>query len=245
MEEKGQSWLVNRWSSTSLIGGREEEGEGDYHNPLRPRQGEGRGGRVRSDGRMGSHYRIRNSKGSFGRADSRQGHDDRGDEDRAEIPGPDFVNPDQEEAELLDSNYDEAGIDLDINEVEMRKIILGRVGGWVDWAVGWMDVRGEEFDEGVDEGDEVEDGRERGLGDDAVEGGEGGGGDGARGELDAVELERRLKGKIGGRDERGEIGVEGGGVDGAGGVDKPVEGEQAGVWDDAKWLLGVARKVVL
>jgi len=28
-------------------------------------------------------------------------------------------------------------------------------------------------------------------------------------------------------------------------VGKPPEGEQAGVWSDAKWLLGVAKKVAL
>lgn len=59
---------------------------------------------------------------------------------------PDFVNLDERDREEQDDV-----VDL-VDEGEMRKLVLGRVGGWVDWMVGWMDFRGlREDDEGEEE----------------------------------------------------------------------------------------------
>ncbi len=122
---------------------------------------------------------------------------------------PDFVNGgDGEEEEEVD-------------EGEMRRVVMGRVGGWVDWAVGWMDFRGE--GEGEDED------------------GDGDGEVGKRGELDAGELKRRLRGKKGGDEEVESAG--GSGSEGTGSVGAAPE--IASVWGDAKWLLGVARKAAV
>ena len=129
-----------------------------------------------------------------------------------EVVGPDFVDVDEE---------DEEGEGEEVDEGEMKKVVMGRVGGWVDWAVGWMDFRGEGEEEGED--DNVE------------EGGEGESKEGP----DPVELQKRLRRKKK-RDEELEVGDGDGGV-----VRPPPEDGQAGTWSDAKWLLGVATKVAL
>lgn len=67
---------------------------------------------------------------------------------------PDFVNLDERDRE-----EQEDVVDL-VDEGEMRKLVLSRVGGWVDWMVGWMDFRGfHEEDEGED--DKVEEDEEK------------------------------------------------------------------------------------
>jgi len=162
---------------------------------------------------MGSRSRLqmgntRSRRGSVGREGLGRDGADEG-EGREEVMGPDFVDVDEEEEEGREGE--------DVDEGEMRKVVMGRVGGWVDWAVGWMDMRGEDVD---DDGDE-------GAGEEGVAG--------TKGELDPVELQKRLRRKK--RDEE----LEGG----TSAVGKPPEGEQAGVWSDAKWLLGVAKKVAL
>ena len=58
---------------------------------------------------------------------------------------PDFVNLDERDRE-----EQEDVVDL-VDEGEMRKLILGRVGGWVDWMVGWMDFRGSREEDEVDD----------------------------------------------------------------------------------------------
>lgn len=186
-----------RRSSTSLTGeGDEEEGEG---------RGDEGGYREVGGGRSGGYSRV----GSRRRLQLRSRRESLGgegvDADEAEeMTGPDFVDVDEE---------GRGGEDVD--EGEMRRVVMGRVGGWVDWAVGWMDMRGEDVeDEGASE--------EEGVA-------------GTKGGLDPVELQKRLRRKK--RDEELEGGTRG--------VGKPPEGEQAGVWSDAKWLLGVASKVAL
>jgi len=83
-------------------------------------------------------------------------------------------------------------------------------------------MRGEEdAEDAEDDGDEEHGGEGEGV---------------TRGELDSVELQKRLRRKTK-RDKELEVGTSG--------VGKPPEGEQAGVWTDAKWLLGMARKVAL
>lgn len=140
----------------------------------------------------------------------------RGDREEEDV-GPDFVDVEDDE--------EEEGEEVD--EGEMKRVVMGRVGGWVDWAVGWMDFRGE-----------GEDGEEEGEGDpDVVEEVRGEGV--VKGELDPVELQKRLRRKKR-KDEEVEIG-------GGESMDNPVGSapERAGVWSDAKWLLGVATKAAL
>ena len=151
----------------------------------------------------GSRSRLQSRRGSMGGVPEMN---------EEEVVGPDFVDVDEEDEE-------EEGEEVD--EGEMKKVVMGRVGGWVDWAVGWMDFRGEGEEEGED--DNVEEGREGG----SKEG------------PDPVELQKRLRRKKK-RDEE----LEGG--DGERGVLRPPpEDGQAGTWSDAKWLLGVATKVAL
>jgi len=119
---------------------------------------------------------------------------------------PDFVDGWEE---------DEEAEEVEVDEGEMRKVVMGRVGGWVDWAVGWLDLRG---DEGDDEGE----------GEGEREGGE------QKGELDPVELQRRLRRKKKRDEEVGMDAMVGRGVRAA------PEGERAGTWSDAQWLLHVA-----
>ncbi len=66
---------------------------------------------------------------------------------------PDFVDLDEWDRE------EEEEVVAVVNEGEMRKLVLGRVGGWVDWMVGWMDLRGsgeEDGDDGMGEGEVVD-----------------------------------------------------------------------------------------
>lgn len=96
---------------------------------------------------------------------------------------------------------------------------MGRARGWVDWAVGWMDFRGEEEWEGGD----------------GEEGGKGDVQDGRDGEG------RRRRGR--GGEARG---FKGGEEVGQRAVAGPApQGEGKGVVADAKWLLGVASRIVV
>jgi len=97
--------------------------------------------------------KSRSGAGGVGKRGERAG-------EKGEDVGPDFVDveEDEDEGEVVD-------------EGEMRRVVMGRVGGWVDWAVGWMDFRGE------GEGEEEE----------------GGGGDSKEGGLDVREVGRRLQ----------------------------------------------------
>ncbi|KAI4105309.1 MAG: hypothetical protein L6R37_002759 [Teloschistes peruensis] len=67
---------------------------------------------------------------------------------------PDFVDLEDEP----DDDDDDEGTEREevVDESEMRRLVWGRVGGWVDWAVGWMDLS---VDEGVEEGGEEEGGK--------------------------------------------------------------------------------------
>ena len=121
--------------------------------------------------------------------------------------GPDFVDVEElNEAEE------------DVDEGEMRRLIKARVGGWWDYAVGWVDFRGEGEEElGEEEGEERQEGKE--IEDKGVEG-----------------KKRRRR-----RDEKDRIVVasrEGEELD----VPPP---EGGGVWKDAAWLLSVATKALV
>lgn len=108
----------------------------------------------------------------------------------------------------------------EVDEGEMRKIVMGRVGGWVDWAVGWMDFRGEGEDEGdVDDG-LLENGEERSS---------------VRSNPEKYDI----------RPELDEIGTEMGERLLVGAPPPPPSPAGDGMWTDTKWLLGVASKIVL
>lgn len=143
-----------------------------------------------------------------------------GKEGIAEGRGEDVVGPDFVDMEKNEEDEEEEGDE--INESEMRKVVMGRVGGWVDWAVGWMDFKGEGED-----GDDTE--QDENANDED--------GPKSRGELDHIELQKRLRKKKK-RDEELEVRSDDKGV-----VASPPE--QAGVWDDAKWLLTVATNAAL
>lgn len=123
-------------------------------------------------------------------------------------------NPGEEESKEYFGEVDFVEDDEEVEEVEegeMRKIVWGRVGGWVDWAVGWMDFRREGED-----GEEAEE-----VGVEAKK---------------REEVVRRRK-----RDEGDRILVAR--VEDLRVNAPPSEGE--GALSDAKWLLDVARKVLV
>ena len=119
--------------------------------------------------------------------------------------GPQFVDVDERDEDVGD----------EVDESEMRRLVWGRVGWWVDWAVGWMDFRGE------GEGWEGE-----GHEDDEKE---------EEGELDG--RRRRTR-----RDERDRVFVREREL--VGELDVPPPPADGG-WRDAAWLLGVATKVLI
>ncbi|MCJ1244362.1 hypothetical protein MMC30_001560 [Trapelia coarctata] len=216
-ESKGQAWLATRSSSTSLENYtyplESSYKADDEFSPVSVRYS-------RSGSRPGS--RFTSARGS--RRGSRvgvmtpMGVRTPGEEDEVEreegdyFGGVDFV--------------DESGVEGE--EGEMRRVVWGRVGGWVDWAVGWMDWR-------VDEEGEIEIERE---GEDDKEGkkdgeGENGGQKGGEGER---KRRRRRRGEgdrivVNRVDEVARLEV------------PPPEGD--GGWKDAQWLLGVAKKILV
>jgi len=216
LEEKGQSWLATRESSTSLANAAatanlDADDEYDAYSPEFSRS--------RIPTPVASRSRLNS------RMTSRRGSTFSENQPGLEEVGPDFVDLAEEDEEL------EA--EEEVDEGEMRKVVMGRVGGWVDWAVGWMDFRdsgdaGEE-DEGEEGGEVVEVEWK-----DIV----------AAIDRNAIAEERRRK-KMGlgrgdeGRNEKGEGKRDEKGV----GVKAP-EGD-VGILGDAKWLLEVAKKIVL
>lgn len=112
LEEKGQAWLVTRSSSTSLTEPFHSQGVGLANDKI-------------SSSRPAASRSLLNSR-TASRVSSRRGSV--GAERGAILIEPDFVTP---ERELLP----------DLDEGEMKRIVMGRVGGWVDWAVGWIDFK--------------------------------------------------------------------------------------------------------
>ena len=163
---------------------------------------------------MGSRMnsRLQSRRGSYGGEGLR-------DESKSGMGGtikPDFLVQEDEEDQVEGTPRAE---EEEVDEGEMRKIVMGRVGGWVDWAVGWMDFRGED-----DEGDAGE----APLKDDD------------EGDLLQKKAEKQHK-----EQESDEIGAEMGEgmLVGVPPPPPPLAGD--GVWTDTKWLLGVASKIVL
>lgn len=121
------------------------------------------------------------------------------------------------EPDFVDGGEDEEEEEEEVDEGEVRRLIGVRMGGWVDWLVGWMDFRGDEEGEeqGEEEGDEDVGLREKER-DEGVRRWK-------RGESDRVVVRER---------EAGDRAVE----------KPPEDGE--GAWKDAAWLLSVATKII-
>lgn len=128
-----------------------------------------------------------------------------------DMVGPDFVDPSAfEEEEMVE--------DEDVDESEMRRVIMGRAKGWVDWAVGWMDLRGEEETWEVGE-DDADDDRDSGL---KLE--------------ENIARRRRRQPRPGNPADREDSGEK---------VALPPQDQDAGGLADVKWLLAVASKLIV
>ena len=147
------------------------------------------------------------------RALTRATHDkSKAEEAEEDVVGPDFVDPRAfEEEEMVE--------DEDVDESEMKKVIMGRAKGWVDWAVGWMDLRGEE-ETWEDDEDDAEDARDGGF---------------KLKENNIASRRRRQRrpGNPSGSEDSGDQMV------------PPPQGQDAGGLADAKWLLAVASRLVV
>ncbi|CAO1600907.1 hypothetical protein XANCAGTX0491_004579 [Xanthoria calcicola] len=234
LEERGQSWLASRNSATSLHHHRRrssEELEDYLDNDDDTPNGAGLDASSRLDVRPpgssrstpASRYASRVASRAGSRAGSRV--DLRMTATMSAMPSryggprdtlaaeaqamadlePDFVDLDEWDRE------EEEEVVAVMDEGEMRKLVLGRVGGWVDWMVGWMDLRGlreEDRDDGMDEGEVVVDEK-----------------------VDEVEEKGQEGWRLLGEGDRGD-------VDGGSGL--PAPGPGGGAWEDAKWLLRIA-----
>ena len=139
------------------------------------------------------------------------GETDEGEEDGKRFFGDigvDFVDADGE-------------AEAEEDEGEMKKLVWGRVGGFVGWATDWLDFRGygEEELAGTLEEDGI---------DDEVKDKEG----------DQIDRRRRRKR----RDESDRVVVQR--VEEMGRLEVPPPVGD-GAWKDAAWLLGVAKKVLI
>lgn len=231
MEEKGQTWLATRESSTSLtnIGATEDMADDELspyvalhaqpHSPVVPRS--------RYASRMPSRLGSRAGSGAELRDDvskaltSSNVDAGRRKEENDISPGPDFVDPAVfEDEDALDEEEEE---EEEVNESEMKRVIMGRAKGWVDWAVGWMDLRGEEelWDDGSDDDDDDRD---------------------AAFKLDERSFARKQKG--GARRGDGTGGGDDIPVDDRVVAPPPGDGD-AGALADARWLLGLARRLIV
>lgn len=209
LEERGQGWMVKMSSSTSL-----EVGERERVYTARDDGDAGTGtGKSGVGSRLPSRYASRVQSRAGSGADLRRDglraltRVNKGDEGVVKgMEGPDFVDPGEFEEGVSEGEEE-------VDEGEMRRVVMGRARGWVDWAVGWMDFRGEEEWEG-EEGDVLD--RRDGEG-------------------------RKRRGR--GKEARGGEGGEEGGQRAVAGP--APQGDGKGVLADAKWLLGVASKIVV
>lgn len=157
--------------------------------------------------------RLQSRRGSYGGEELR----DRSKGGTGGAIEPDFLVQENEEDEVEGTGGAE---DEEVDEGEMRKIVMGRVGGWVDWAVGWMDFRAEDEDEG--------DADEARLRDDE------------EGNLMPKKPETQHR-----EPELDQRGVEVGESLPVGPPPPPAPQAGDGMWADTKWLVGVASKIVL
>ena len=258
-ESKGQLWLSARSASTSLAGTPAVEREEFDFMTVDNKGKKGLQERRWVESRRGSAggSKIGSRRGSFaaskkgsrvnlmtpmgirtpGEADEEEGIKRmRGDYFwRGEGSGREVKFVDEARAEWEEES-EEGEEDVEAEELELRKLIWGRVGGWVDWAVGWMDWR-----DGL-EGVLVEDAEEdTGVGGDAVEAHEEGRPAGKDNDRDtgAKRREKTIK-------YADTAGMEEKGARAKGAVPPAPEGERlAGLLGDTRWLLGLARKALV
>ena len=241
-ESKGQSWLAAKSASTSLVGtpyvekddfvfrsnGRIHDGHDLLDSPPTSKPETRRNSFSTS---AATREKSRGSSRPVSRAGSRFGSRINltalhsrpylGDSERRidyfSNMGVDFVDQgigdDQDDS---DSELDEYG------EGELKKLVWGRVGGWVDWAVGWMDWR--DGLQGVDEEEDLQ-----------------------NTEREKVSLQRSGKQRKRRRvtlspDEQGEpVGTSSTGNP----ISIPAAPEETGLIGDAKWLLGMVGKLIV
>lgn len=225
MEEKGRSWLASRSSATNFRPHSTDDDQNDDLTSPASREVGGEGNvspvvytrsaphsrfasrtQSRVGSRAGSRVDVRMMRSQVGLSSMPMGEEGPGFAKRVVgIEGiePDFVDLDEKDEEKVEG----------VDEGEMRRLVMGRVGGWVDWMVGWMDWRG---DDGEEEGEE--DGEDEGM-------------EEGQGRQEVVED------TVMGKKERG---VDDG-TRLESGVSIPPAPEAAGrAWDDAKWLLKIA-----
>lgn len=134
---------------------------------------------------------------------------------------PDFVTPEREilSSELLP----------EVDEGEMKRIVMGRVGGWVGWAVGWIDFKSFGENESDVEPVEIEEGVE-------VKN---------HGERDEGKPEWNHD-KPPAPEELKREGEKNQDISDAfrDDISNPLSSGEGG-WSDAKWLLGVAGSIIL
>ena len=150
------------------------------------------------------------------RALTKSGHNATRDEvgDGGGIVGPDFVDPEVfDDEEMIEEDEHDEG--------EMKRMIMGRARGWVDWAVGWMDLRNEE-EEGEGSEDEIEDERQASAT--------------HTGDIDGRKPREQKSPSYGDSTGYSEEAVV---------CDPPPRDDGAGVMADARWLLNIASKLII
>ncbi|KAG7004633.1 hypothetical protein G7Y79_00024g055830 [Physcia stellaris] len=232
MEEKGQAWLATRNSSTSLTnipGGAEDLADDEFspfsaaysrpQSPDWPRTP--RTARSRAQSRRASRMQSRAGSGVDLRDDglraltaADRGGLEGGREGDEDIAGPDFVDPGVYDDEEMEGEEE-------VDENEMRRVVMGRAKGWIDWAVGWMDLRNEEE---IWEGDreDVQDGEKRNVGEGR--------------DIDGTSRGKGRTSSSGGHcnDSKEALISE-----------PPPRDQDAGVLADTKWLLNIASKLIV
>ena len=192
------------------------------------------GGVVSRDGSRGG-SRVGSKRGSRVSLRTPAGPRTPGEEETVRLGGPlgslegvgvDFVDEDAIEGEEEE--------DIEAEESELRKLVWGRVGGWVDWAVGWMDWR-----EGLEGVLEEEDEKTEETGDPGIGGKTG---QGEKEEEMVVKREQRRK-KRRAELKYAETAALGSGKEKL--VPAPMDEKGAGLLGDAGWLLGVARRALV
>ncbi|KAL8711580.1 MAG: hypothetical protein Q9220_003990 [cf. Caloplaca sp. 1 TL-2023] len=159
LEEKGQSWIVSRKSATSLQHHQNVPSE-TYHGSNR---GEEKGATdeggnkyyqsnnttptSRHSSRMGSKVGSRVGSRAASRLDLRMTGLATPSIETKPAPQPptmmqDLAGMEPDFVDLPNVDDDDSGELAVVDEGELKKLVLGRVEGWVEWLVGgWMDLR--------------------------------------------------------------------------------------------------------
>ena len=242
-ESKGQSWLATKSASTSLVGtpyvekdefvfrsnSRTHDGHDLLDSPPTSKTGtrrnsistsvatreKSRGGSrpdSRAASRIGSRINLTalHSRQYLGDAEHRT--------DDFSNMGVDFAD------QGIGDEQDDSDSELDeYEEGELKKLVWGRVGGWVDWAVGWMDWR--DGLQGVDDEEDLQNiEQEKTL------------------SQRSVKQRKRRRATLRSTSEQSEAGSASSNVDP---ISIPAAPEETGVVGDARWLLGMAGKLII